>query len=464
MTLFYSKYFKYFIAVVLVALSCIVVIIHLDNPWLWYDEAGQFWMSKGLNHYSDPFSTSQGVSAVIENNRFYNLDPGGFSVLLHYWLMISDNYIFIRVLPLFFFIGLAFFFYKTLLKYNCEKFYAFVCAMLLFLWPITISRMVEIRAYSMSMLGFIWAIYYLKVCEESNYSISRLFVYSVVLSFFCTARYESIIFTIPISLYVLFYIFKLREKWLSKSLIYGMPLLLTVALVYLESMRFQNASAAQVTYSDYLGTDYTLFYGKLFLFYIINMAIIVYSYFKNKKLSQIEIITIICPTAFVLLSLVGKYPWNNTRTISVLLVLIMNFIIYIWNIGNKFEYAKLFLIVIVLIGLGGRNFIQKTGLKQYESFVQVANSPMKIIYVDDWFEPSIRYAYEYGNFKDRIAKDGYPNTFIFQRVKKNWDGDKRHTIYLDMPSQTDADIYLIGRHYEDVKNNLKYYSTNIFTK
>ena len=89
---------------------------------------------------------------------------------------------------------------------------------------------------------------------------------------------------------------------------------------------------------------------------------------------------------------------------------------------------------------------------------------MKNIYVDDWFEPSIRYAYEYGSYKDRIAKDGYPDTFVFQRAKVNWDGEKIHVVFLDMPSQTDANIYFIGRHYEDAKNNLKYKSTHIFTK
>ena len=86
--------------IVCVAVIAVFSYNALRNPWLWFDESGQFWISKGLNHYSEVYAASGGLSDVIENNRHYNLDPGGFSVLLYFWLLINDSStFFLRLLP-----------------------------------------------------------------------------------------------------------------------------------------------------------------------------------------------------------------------------------------------------------------------------------------------------------------------------------------------------------------------------
>lgn len=50
-----------------------------------YDEAGQFFMSRGLNHYSEPNSVSGSLWDVVIQNQHYNRDPGGFSMILYFW-------------------------------------------------------------------------------------------------------------------------------------------------------------------------------------------------------------------------------------------------------------------------------------------------------------------------------------------------------------------------------------------
>ena len=84
----------------------------LTDWYLWYDEAGQFYISKGLHHNSKPFTSYLGVANVIYNNRYFNLDPGGFSVLLNYWSMGSNHYAYLRLLPLLFFLAFIFVAYK----------------------------------------------------------------------------------------------------------------------------------------------------------------------------------------------------------------------------------------------------------------------------------------------------------------------------------------------------------------
>jgi hypothetical protein len=66
---------------------------NLFTPYLWLDEAGQFWISKGLNHQSPPLSKENGLNEVIINNKYKNLDPGGFSILLHFWTYVSNHYV-----------------------------------------------------------------------------------------------------------------------------------------------------------------------------------------------------------------------------------------------------------------------------------------------------------------------------------------------------------------------------------
>ena len=64
----------------------------LDAP-LSYDESGQIFISQGLNHWSHPYSQPLGLGQVIKNNSLYNLDPGGFSILLFFWEKVSHNLI-----------------------------------------------------------------------------------------------------------------------------------------------------------------------------------------------------------------------------------------------------------------------------------------------------------------------------------------------------------------------------------
>ena len=77
---------------------------NITNPNFWYDESGQFWIAKGLNHFSPKFSQNGDLYDVLLNNANFNLDPGGFSLILHYWTKISNSPLFLRLLPYCFFL------------------------------------------------------------------------------------------------------------------------------------------------------------------------------------------------------------------------------------------------------------------------------------------------------------------------------------------------------------------------
>lgn len=463
----FSKVIKIVISLALVLFSIIIVVKQMDNPWLWYDEAGQFWISKGLNHYSAPFAPSMGISEVIQNNRYYNMDPGGFSILLHFWLMISNSTFFIRLFPLLFFGGFSYLIYKYLILNTNNKYYSFVCAVMVFLLPTTISRMVEIRAYSMELMGIVWALYFVAKVQRNNYDIKNLMFLSIGMAIFCTSRFEYVVVAFVVAVYACIQIIIGRSQVIKKLILFSSPLLLSVLAIIYFTLQYQNPEIERVDYLFYLCDTPSLFYKYLFLLFALNTVYVLYQYYKKKKLTQLQLLSLLIPSAFVVLSLLGKYPWDTTRTISVYIVLFVNIANELYE---RFNFPVLLKLAVLFILFWGHHYRipHGTGLAQYEAFKEVTSnkSSSDIVYVDDWFAPSVRYAYEYGCFKDRASNNGYPDSFLFQRVLLEKVGKYTKFVFLDLPSQTEANIYLIGRNYADADRSLSKdsRSLNIYTK
>jgi hypothetical protein len=81
-----------------IALPLFVIILisifsfgNINNSNFWLDESGQIWISLGLNHFSPPFSEPGGFKDVFVNNIKYNMDPGGFTYLLYFWLKFGES-------------------------------------------------------------------------------------------------------------------------------------------------------------------------------------------------------------------------------------------------------------------------------------------------------------------------------------------------------------------------------------
>ena len=436
-------------------LGCIVIIAllymafnKLTYPWLWYDEAGQFWISKGLNHYSEPFSAPSSIRQVIVNNRYYNLDPGGFSILLHYWLLISDNYIFIRTLPFLFFLGFAFFLYKLVLNIIGSRLYAFICYVLVFVFGFTASRMIEVRAYSMEMFGIMLVLFLIDKWEKKKYkSLSLPFLISLIIAIFNTSRYEYIIFAFCVSLYVVFHIGKHFSRPIFWSLCYGILPLCSVLLIVLITLQYQNPSISKTGYSHYLSEDYYLLYRRLFLVYILNSSFVIYSYYKNKAISSLQYTSLMVSTTIVILSFMGKYPWDYIRAVSVPLLLMVNLSIELYN---RFSYKPFSAVIVMLVcffstppNLYGARHSEYLNFIEAINLLEKDNGKYRKIFVDDWYNPSIRYIYEYGIYSEKRNKDDYPSTFVFQyKIPKQLATDG---ILYSAPPLNGCNLFLIGR-------------------
>ena len=435
-----KKKISFYLLIALFLLSLIAIISqNLFIPYLWFDEAGQFFISKGLNHYSDPLSNENGLKQVIENNGLYNLDPGGLGILLHYWVKISNHYVWLRLLPFLFFIGITISFIHLSYLWIKNKNIALFMCFIPILIPWVMSMGFEIRAYSMESLGTILCIVGLNKLKD-KISYWNLFIWGCLFSLFMTSRYSEVIVVFVTSLYVLFLIFKSnlakKQKFLS-VIIYSIPLFATLIYIYSFSLIYQNKNIEVITYLPYLSNDLSILFQPFNLLFLGVLVILIMLYFFRdfykiiKKYEMLLFVTITANILFIILSFLGMHPWTaySTRCISAFLLVVLclsafsgeyinyiittrkNLIIYINTAFIIFVSASIYILYLAKEPLYERYYNHNN---PYNDLVKIDLANYNHIYVDWWESPCMRYLLEYGNLKIQDKKN-YLEKFTFEK-------------------------------------------------
>ena len=184
----------------------------------WYDEAMQFWISFGCA--PDNMTMSNGMKDVIKLNQNFNHDPGGFSILLHFWLKVSHSIVWIRVLPLLLFLSSATVVYLTLQSLFKERMLSFLICLTPFLSDTLLYFSTEIRAYSMECLCSSFAVMAVCLLPRIN-DPKKIFGISFFLCLLMTSRYSAIILVAVAMLVVTllwFYRYKFNGIFYSKKI------------------------------------------------------------------------------------------------------------------------------------------------------------------------------------------------------------------------------------------------------
>ena len=416
-----KKYINWIIIFCIISLLLFIASEGLTDTLLWYDEAGQFWIAKGLYQYAAPYSTEGSLSEVLFYNQHYNKDPGGFGVLLHYWSYCLGNSSYIlRLLPFLFFIA------SMLLAQKIAKQYLknlglqlLVLFVLCYLYAGLSS---ELRAYSMELCGVVLSTYLWHRYNKTQKD-TYLILLCITLLCFCTSRYCFIIFAGVLTLRVLYNL--VLAKQFTKCFFFGIPLLLMVLSIYFFQMRVQSAESGNLSYVPYLySKPMQLFRGQLSYASIFGVFTFAYNY-KKKKLSELNILAFFNILIFVMLSYANIFPWDQQRTFSLFVICVLNDVIFALSEFDKTmsrflktEYYTTMLIIIASVAL----VIKNIGLrdsenhKYYEEFSKIYNLDNGTIYVDLWMNPSIRYDFEYGTHKN--YKD-YPSRFSFGNEERH---------------------------------------------
>lgn len=293
---------------------------------LWYDEAGQFWISQGLNHYSPAFSQRQGFLQVIENNQDYNFDPGGFSLLLFLWSYLSDSIYWLRLLPFLFFC-LSLVFVNLIAREIIDKYLRSVLLLMLIVLTPYFDISLFLRAHSMELAMSTAALYLLLRFQDTlrkRYFYSFLIVTTILL----LSRYDASIIAIVLVALVIKAIRESGSKSYTAVFILISTMMCTVLSVYLFMTRYQNRNLKSLDYLTYLGSNPEFILRKRHIAFICIHLFLVWlllkstkSQVKNANLTTIIKVAVYTNMLTLLLSLLNIAPWDPYSRQNPLLVL-----------------------------------------------------------------------------------------------------------------------------------------------
>ena len=425
---------KILIIVLIVLLAvrpCFVWMGHQDFD---YDEAGQFWMAKGLHHFSEPYAKDGTISDIIENNRHYNLDPGGFTLILRFWLKFSDNIYYLRLLPIIFYFLFIFGMFKIgKLLFNNDLLGLIFASLAVipnlpipyFSIPFTIKSG-YLRAYSMEMCGVAFSVYYL--LKHRDYLAKKhLLALSLLLCFFCTGRYGFVMTAFAISLRVLYLLYTQKRSFkdfLKNAAIYSLPLLATVAVIFFVEARYQNPDANVPEYDTSLFQTPKLLFGWMAVsYYIVLVYTLFYRIYKKSQVNELLILSCIVGAVFMLLSLADKYPWAPTKTAPVMILSMFSLLYIVLSLifhrSDKRMVAILFATFLLFVNTAA----WPTSIKSFETYrksqkiKEISNlcNNGQTVFVSSGMNPICRHLFEYGALKDI----GYPENFSFSPNEKH---------------------------------------------
>ena len=409
------------------------------------DEAGQFWMAKGLNHDSAPYSSFGTLQDALKNNRYYNMDPGGFTALLYFWSKISNDIHFLRILPILFYFGFLlglFLIGKHLLR---SSMWALAFTLLGVLphfqnlfhylsFPFA-ARVGYLRAYTMEMCGVVLTVaYMLKHRADERLSYSYLLKLSILMAFFCTSRYGFVITAFALSLRTLLRLYVHRDSladFFKRSVVFGLPLLLMVATIYFGETKYQNGDIRLLPYYTTLHMKPVLLLSWLSVsLYLVAFYSLHQLKVQKKRPCELFIITLFVGPVFLILSALNIYPWSPLSTMPVMILTQFSLMYIFLNWLQKIILDKLFipilasvliLLNLVLWPMGIRSLSHNDNTEELSEIENACQSGKPVL-VSSGMNPVCRYLFEYGILKS----NGYPSFFSFQTGTPHPDGFFSH--------------------------------------
>jgi hypothetical protein len=444
---------------------------NITNQNLWFDETGQFWMAKGLNHWSKPLSPEGTIADVIANNAKHNLDPGGFTILLHFVTFLGNTPVILRILPFMFFLLSFILIVKIAFFWKQDNNICLLCGFVLFVSTLPPHYAFEVRAYSMEMFAVLFTLYLVHNKEKIYQKTAYAFFAGLVMAVGITARYSVIISVIPLFFFIGYDVITrridIKKSWIRLAALV-FPVLVMMVLIYCLTLRFQNPSINAPNYVNAVmfktsGINSILGIKMLYLIPLLTMIILFIRFRRTKwfeKYNRFVVFAVIQNIFFIALSLLGKYTWgiNSRHDIATLLIFILAIIPALFILFDKLRKHTIFIFAVfslvgfkVVLGIG---FRYEANDSTYTNIRASALNLTDKILINHTGSTTVRYLYEYGGLKEQ--NDGlYPGNFYY------FDRDETSIYELTTDTQTgdissmDMYDYVILSHYsESAKNNL----------
>jgi len=168
--------------------------LHLGSPNLWFDESGQYWLARGLHHFSAPNSPSGGWTQMLEFGRVFNSDPGSFTLLLRGWIAVfGDSPTALRSLPFLFFLLTPGLIFAGARRVGASALLAALAASTPLGFTMLLQYSTEIRAYSMEACAVTW-LFFVPCWLNRESTWPRVTLLGIVSAILLTSRYSGFFF------------------------------------------------------------------------------------------------------------------------------------------------------------------------------------------------------------------------------------------------------------------------------
>ena len=438
------------IVLALIALPIFVIAIdHVGSPNLWFDEGGQFFVSLGLNHYSPPQAPYGTWKDVLENNRPFNGDPGGFTVLLRLWMdVFGYSPIAIRSLPFLFFVLAPTVILVSLRRWGAVSPIAAMAGAVLLGYPVIIHYATEVRAYSMEVCAVTFLFFLPCWLEQQtpNWAVALLGGAGALL---ITSRYSAFVGGIAACVATLIPLRPWRST-IRRAFWFSLPLSVAAAAVYFLATRYQMTGGGRLpaVFEPYLlnGKDAAaklallrenlLSPGALPLtFYLLTAP--VFAICGPRHLERLRLLvgrtvafTGVYVAILAIASTTGRLPWAwgarwslgyQALSACCLAMIIMLFGTCFWQAVQNWRW-RLVGVVAVACFIAAWSLQLDSAIKSERPYYETIGSHLQALasspkakllrfFVQYNATPTTRYLVEYGPFKQTFT---YPNNFHFE--------------------------------------------------
>ena len=389
------------------------ITLNLDNCSPWYDEAMQFWISFGCD--PDEITMDNSVVEVVKLNQIFNHDPGGFSLLLHFWLKVSQSIEWIRLLPLLFFIGSVMVISLTIQSLFKDKLLSFICSLIPFLFDSLLYFSTEIRAYSMECLCSSFSM--LAVCIlPKQKAFGKITLFSIMLCLLMTSRYSAIIeVAIAMLVIALYWLRHYRISAKERIFFLIVPFVTIACLIYFFSLSLQNPSIKTPYYID---TSFKIDGLNITFFLIPPCCLFLFSHFKNRILVTLALYVTLLNFAFLILAIFNIHPADirSKYCIGVFFVNIIFLILLLAKLLSSIKHHTKHNIALGIITLGILLQHRSLSMRKGQDFLdtkELCKLYEKKIYVDETLSPTLKYLTTCGTAK--VWKKDINNQISFQK-------------------------------------------------
>ncbi len=458
---------------IIAAFFSIYFFSNAKNEGFDHDEAGQFWMAKGLNHYSDILAKNGDFANSIINNRKYNLDPGGFTLILRFWTFISNDILWLKLLPFVFFILFCFYFIKTIYLLTNNWNYSLIGIILIIVVDNIFNFITYLRPYSMEYFGAAFALYLL-LKTQAKFTKKELFQFGLIMCLFAFSRYTFSVNIVAMSLLIIRTDQGIKQN-IEKIIWFNFPIISAYLIIWFVTLQYQNPSfKAPGLYQNNLLFSHPELFFELFNWNFLNIRsfpftlLVILFPLRNKLKINFPVHTslfikwgLIVHIILLVFSIVGASPWDirDQRSTYLYLLSLLSVIIILFTLARKFTFTMQIrpllksLIVIPLILMMFYNLYLKFGYKRDISDLIVLKNRGIQISMDALNLSNLKYYFRYGALSNIPIKKFYNLKFI--NSIEEFDGKSfpiylhNHSLNMNSEIKTKYNFYYISTNKTD---------------